>query len=49
MQEAYCMALSNLKEALEEPTKQTKAFIDSMHVELKELSKPNNKPKDSVK
>ncbi|KAI9091331.1 hypothetical protein K1719_028142 [Acacia pycnantha] len=41
--EAYCMALSSLKEAIEEPTKETRAFINSMHVELKELSNNNNK------
>ncbi|XP_054823429.1 homeobox protein knotted-1-like 1 [Prosopis cineraria] len=52
--EAYCMALSSLKEAMEEPTKETRAFINSMHVELKELCNPNdhndtnNKPQDAI-
>ncbi|XP_028752539.1 homeobox protein knotted-1-like 1 [Neltuma alba] len=53
--EAYCMALSSLKEAIEEPTKEARAFINSMHVELKELCNPNhtnnnnhNKPQDAI-
>ncbi|RDX98321.1 Homeobox protein knotted-1-like 1, partial [Mucuna pruriens] len=36
--EAYCMALSKLKEAIEEPTKETNAFIRATYVELKELN-----------
>ncbi|KAF7827600.1 homeobox protein knotted-1-like 1 [Senna tora] len=40
--EAYCMALSNLKEAIEQPTKEANSFINSMHLQLNELSKPNN-------
>ncbi|QCD89454.1 KNOX2 protein [Vigna unguiculata] len=35
--EAYCMALSKLKEAIEEPTKETNAFIRATYHELKQL------------
>ncbi|CAK9153616.1 unnamed protein product [Ilex paraguariensis] len=35
--EAYCMALSKLKDAIEEPQEETMAFINSMHSQLKEL------------
>ncbi|KAJ4835809.1 hypothetical protein Tsubulata_031351 [Turnera subulata] len=37
--EAYCFALSKLKEAMEEPQKETAAFIKSMHLQLSELTR----------
>ncbi|XP_027915053.1 uncharacterized protein LOC114174411 [Vigna unguiculata] len=37
LKEAYCMALSKLKEAIEEPTKETNAFIRATYHELKQL------------
>ncbi|XP_004498724.1 homeobox protein knotted-1-like 6 [Cicer arietinum] len=40
--EAYCMALSKLKEAIEEPTKEAKAFINATYIQLKELGDANN-------
>ncbi|KAI9074968.1 hypothetical protein K1719_043018 [Acacia pycnantha] len=40
--EAYCMALSKLKEAIEEPTRETKAFINGMYIDLKDLTDDNN-------
>ncbi|ESW25203.1 hypothetical protein PHAVU_003G016200 [Phaseolus vulgaris] len=39
--EAYCMALSKLKEAIEEPTKETNAFIRATYHELKQLDEVN--------
>ncbi|KDP24827.1 hypothetical protein JCGZ_25311 [Jatropha curcas] len=36
--EAYCLALSKLKEAMEEPQHETVAFINNMHVQLRELT-----------
>ncbi|KAK4801326.1 hypothetical protein SAY86_021813 [Trapa natans] len=36
--EAYCAALSKLREAMEEPQQTTMAFISSMHSELQEMS-----------
>lgn len=48
MQEAYCFTLKKLKEALEEPLKETSSFIEEMYIQLKELcendSKPNSPP-----
>ncbi|XP_028767093.1 protein KNATM-like [Neltuma alba] len=40
--EAYCVALSKLKEAIEEPTRETKAFISGMYIDLKDLTDNNN-------
>ncbi|KAJ1418360.1 hypothetical protein SESBI_15860 [Sesbania bispinosa] len=40
--EAYCVALSKLKEAIEEPTKEAKAFINATYAQLKELNEANN-------
>ncbi|KAI4357508.1 hypothetical protein L6164_001451 [Bauhinia variegata] len=40
--EAYCMALSKLKEAIEEPLNETKAFINTMFIQLKDLTGPND-------
>ncbi|KAK2453519.1 homeobox protein knotted-1 [Trifolium repens] len=42
--EAYCMALSNLKEVIEEPTKEAKSFINATYIQLQELNEPNNEP-----
>ncbi|KAJ4710108.1 Homeobox protein knotted-1-like 1 [Melia azedarach] len=46
--EAYCFTLKKLKEALEEPLKETSSFIEEMYIQLKELcendSKPNSPP-----
>ncbi|XP_057996169.1 homeobox protein knotted-1-like 2 [Hevea brasiliensis] len=36
--EAYCLALTKLKEAMEEPQHETVAFINSMHMQLRELT-----------
>ncbi|CAL0322267.1 unnamed protein product [Lupinus luteus] len=36
--EAYCMALGQLKEAIEEPQKKSMAFINNMHSQLRELT-----------
>ncbi|KAE9588253.1 hypothetical protein Lal_00002857 [Lupinus albus] len=36
--EAYCMALRQLKEAMEEPQKKSIAFINNMHSQLRELT-----------
>ncbi|KAF9671276.1 hypothetical protein SADUNF_Sadunf12G0030500 [Salix dunnii] len=41
--EAYCFALSKLKEAMEEPQQETAAFINSMHLQLKELTRTHSK------
>lgn len=38
MQEAYCLALGKLKEAMEEPQQTSMAFISNMHLQLKELT-----------
>ncbi|KAK7407703.1 hypothetical protein VNO78_09723 [Psophocarpus tetragonolobus] len=38
--EAYCMALRKLKEAIEEPTKETNAFIRATYLQLSELNDP---------
>ncbi|KAK2399627.1 KNOX meinox protein [Trifolium repens] len=43
-EEAYCMALSNLKEVIEEPTKEAKSFINATYIQLQELNEPNNEP-----
>ncbi|KAJ1438672.1 hypothetical protein SESBI_02937 [Sesbania bispinosa] len=37
--EAYCLALSKLKEAMEEPQQKSMAFINNMHSQLRELTK----------
>ncbi|OIW16045.1 hypothetical protein TanjilG_04580 [Lupinus angustifolius] len=36
--EAYCLALSQLKEAMEEPQKKSMTFINNMHSQLRELT-----------
>jgi len=36
------MALSNLKEVIDEPTKEAKAFIDATYIQLQELGEGNN-------
>jgi len=38
------MALSNLKEVIDEPTKEAKAFIDATYIQLQELGEANNLP-----
>jgi hypothetical protein len=38
------MALSNLKEVIEEPTKEAKSFINATYIQLQELNEPNNEP-----
>lgn len=38
MQEAYCLALSKLKEAMKEPQQNSMAFINNMHSQLRELT-----------
>lgn len=38
IQEAYCLALSKLKEAMEEPQQKSMAFINNMHSQLRELT-----------
>ncbi|KAL3574949.1 hypothetical protein D5086_023050 [Populus alba] len=43
LKEAYCFALSKLKEAMEEPQQETVAFINSMHLQLKELTRTHSK------
>jgi len=40
MQEAYCMALGKLKEAMVEPQQKSMAFINNMHSQLREITKP---------
>lgn len=44
------MALSKLKEAIEEPTRETKAFINGMYIDLKDFTDHNdiqpNDPQD---
>ncbi|OIV93935.1 hypothetical protein TanjilG_05638 [Lupinus angustifolius] len=36
--EAYCLALSQLKEAMEEPQKKSMAFLNNMHSQLRKLT-----------
>ncbi|XP_042479366.1 homeobox protein knotted-1-like 12 isoform X2 [Macadamia integrifolia] len=36
--EMYCVALSDLKEAIKEPVQETTAFIDAMYFQLMELT-----------
>lgn len=38
VQEAYCLALNKLKEAIEEPQMKSMAFINNMHSQLRELT-----------
>lgn len=38
IQEAYCLALSKLKEAIEEPQQKSMTFINNMHSQLRELT-----------
>lgn len=38
MQEAYCNTLKKLKEAMEEPQKESMEFVNYMHSQLKELT-----------
>ncbi|KAK7364140.1 hypothetical protein VNO80_12568 [Phaseolus coccineus] len=38
--EAYCMALGKLKEAMVEPQQMSMAFINNMHSQLREITKP---------
>ncbi|XP_065848610.1 homeobox protein knotted-1-like 6 [Euphorbia lathyris] len=38
--EAYCLALRKLKEAMEESQHQTVAFINTMHLQLRDLITP---------
>ncbi|XP_022726053.1 homeobox protein knotted-1-like 2 [Durio zibethinus] len=44
--EAYCSALSKLKEAMEEPQQETIAFINGMHSQLRELARTNPQSPD---
>lgn len=46
MQEAYCLALRKLKEAMEEPQQKSMAFINSMHSELEELASTELAPSE---
>lgn len=43
-QEAYCFALSKLKEAMEEPQQETLAFLDAMHSQLTEVTGTTDHP-----
>ncbi|KAK3224632.1 hypothetical protein Dsin_004494 [Dipteronia sinensis] len=45
--EAYCKALSKLKEAMEEPQQETVAFINDMHSQLRDLTTSNPPPNTS--
>ncbi|KAI9174231.1 hypothetical protein LWI28_014302 [Acer negundo] len=45
--EAYCKALSKLKEAMEEPQQETVAFINDMHSQLRDLTNSNPPPNTS--
>ena len=45
-QEAYCSALSKLKEGMEEPQQQTIAFFNAMHSQLRELARTNPQSAD---
>ncbi|WVZ13622.1 hypothetical protein V8G54_011188 [Vigna mungo] len=38
--EAYCLALGKLKEAMVEPQQKSMAFINNMHSQLREITKP---------
>ena len=38
-QEAYCVALGKLKEAMEEPQQKSMAFLNKMHSQLRELTR----------
>ncbi|CAJ1952125.1 unnamed protein product [Sphenostylis stenocarpa] len=38
--EAYCLALGKLKEAMVEPQQKSMAFINNMHSQLREMTKP---------
>ncbi|XP_044466992.1 homeobox protein knotted-1-like 1 [Mangifera indica] len=42
--EAYCFALSKLKEAMEEPQQETLAFLDAMHSQLTEVTGTTDHP-----
>lgn len=44
LQEAYCWALRELKEAIKEPQQETLEFIDKMHSQLTELTITNPAP-----
>ncbi|XWS60827.1 hypothetical protein CRYUN_Cryun07bG0070800 [Craigia yunnanensis] len=44
--EAYCSALSKLKEAMEEPQQETIAFFNAMHSQLRELARTNPQSAD---
>ncbi|XP_021292292.1 homeobox protein knotted-1-like 2 [Herrania umbratica] len=44
--EAYCSALSKLKDAMEEPHQETIAFINGMHSQLRELARTNPQSAD---
>ncbi|TXG50935.1 hypothetical protein EZV62_023459 [Acer yangbiense] len=45
--DAYCKALSKLKEAMEEPQQETVAFINDMHSQLRDLTTSNPPPNTS--
>ncbi|XP_021909581.1 protein KNATM [Carica papaya] len=45
--EAYCCALSKLREAMEEPQQETRAFINTMHSQLRDLINPCPSPNQS--
>ncbi|KAI4319236.1 hypothetical protein MLD38_032862 [Melastoma candidum] len=47
--EAYCLALSQLREAMEEPQEETVTFIDDMHSQLQEIiaTQPEEQPQAS--
>ncbi|KAK7291367.1 hypothetical protein RIF29_06445 [Crotalaria pallida] len=47
--EAYCLALGQLKEAMEEPQQKSMAFINNMHSQLRDLTKaPPAEPADAT-
>ncbi|PON96776.1 Knotted-like MEINOX transcription factor [Trema orientale] len=41
-EEAYCLALRKLKEAIEEPQQKSMAFINSMHSQLTQITSSTN-------
>lgn len=48
VQEAYCLALGKLKEAIEEPQQDSMVFINNMHLQLKELTANSHPPEPAT-
>lgn len=48
LQEAYCIMLNKLKEAMKEPLQETESFIEGMYKQLNEINENHPEPNSSA-